>query len=356
MRTKRLRSALGLLVGASIIGSGAAEAFGAPDLFSLYLLPRPGVDLDQLERDLLALVDRRPDIHVLQSDDVVGLFHRAFDQVRSMLSGLLLVTIVAAALGVVNTTTISVSERRRELGLLRAVGATRRQVSAVVAGEAALMGLVGGSVGLVAGLGFTVILATVYGGNSFGFTDLDLWGAALRSVQPALLTGGLGLVAAPLVCAGAAWGPARSILRGSAIETMEAERQQAVSPRRAVIGFLSRGSMRTRFVLGTGILMAVVLAGLIAVVTTHARVRMEEQTHDALRTMVTWNAGMIELGLPDDAETLDLNRLQAGEMFDFDADTLLRFERLMIHIADRGKCLRVCDLTHDKKTQDGSFS
>jgi len=33
----------------------------------------------------------------------------------------------------------------------------------------------------------------------------------------------------------------------------------------------------------------------------------------------------------------------------------LRFERLKIHIADRGKCLRVCDLTHGKKTQDGGF-
>ena len=72
------------------------------------------------------------------------------------------------------------------------------------------------------------------------------------------------------------------------------------------MGLLNRGSLRTRFVLGTATLMTIVLAGLVAVVTTHARVRIEEQMHDALRTMVTWNAGMIELGLPDDAETLDL--------------------------------------------------
>ena len=42
---------------------------------------------------------------------------------------------------------MSVTERRRELGLLRAVGATRRQVTAVVVGEATLMGLVGGVLG-----------------------------------------------------------------------------------------------------------------------------------------------------------------------------------------------------------------
>ena len=117
---------------------------------------------------------------------------------------------------------------------------------------------------------------------------------------------------------------------------MEPERQKRASPRRAVVGFLSQGSIRTRFVLGTATLMAVVLAGLVAVVTTHARVRIEEQMHDALRTMVTWNAGMIELGLPNDAETLDFDMLQAGQTFDFDSDAMLRFESLMDDMTANG--------------------
>jgi competence protein ComGC len=103
------------------------------------------------------------------------------------------------------------------------------------------------------------------------------------------------------------------------------------------VGVLSRGSIRTRFVLGTATLMTVVLAGLIGVVTTHARVRLQEQMHDALRTMVTWNAGMIELGLPEDAETLDFDTLMAGGgAFDFDADAMLRFESLMDDMTTNG--------------------
>jgi class 3 adenylate cyclase len=84
-------------------------------------------------------------------------------------------------------------------------------------------------------------------------------------------------------------------------------------------------------------LMTIVLVGLIAVVITHARVRIEEQMHDALRTMVAWDAGMIELGLPDDAETLDFSSVVAGGgVFDFDADALLRFESLMDDMSANG--------------------
>ncbi|MBU0705018.1 MAG: ABC transporter permease, partial [Chloroflexi bacterium] len=146
---------------------------------------------------------------------------QVMESLPNMLNALLLLAIVAAALGVVNTTVMSVAERRRELGLLRAVGATRRQVRAVVTGEAVLMGLIGGGLGLVAGTGVVVILAVTYGGNGWGIPDLDLWGAACRSVQPALFNGLVGLVAAPFICAGAAWLPVRAILRGTAIETLE---------------------------------------------------------------------------------------------------------------------------------------
>ncbi len=78
-------------------------------------------------------------------------------------------------------------------------------------------------VGLAAGVGITAIVVLVYGGNAWGAPDLGLWSAAWRSARPALVTGLIGLVAAPLVSAAAACFPARSILRGSAIETLMAE-------------------------------------------------------------------------------------------------------------------------------------
>ncbi len=57
-----------------------------------------------------------------------------------------------AGLGVVNTMAMNVLERLREIGLLRAVGMTRRQVARMVLAEAAALSAVGGVVGLVVGL------------------------------------------------------------------------------------------------------------------------------------------------------------------------------------------------------------
>jgi len=207
-------------VNASFIGSAAKDEFVVTEPFMIQVVPLPGVDRDGLKADLIALLERYPAAHLIETEGMYETQMRVVEVMPALFNALLLLAVVAAALGVVNTTMMSVAERRRELSLLRAVGATRRQVTAVVTGEAALMGLVGGLVGLVAGAGVTVILAVVYGGNSWGVPDLDLWGAACRAVRPALFNGLVGLAVAPLVCAAAAWLPVRAILRGSAVETL----------------------------------------------------------------------------------------------------------------------------------------
>ncbi len=322
-------------VNASIISLAAKDDFPVTAPFLVHVVPLPGNDREQLKADLTTLAAGYADVHLMEPEGMYSAQVKVIEALPDMLNALLLLALVAAALGVVNTTMMNVAERRRELGLLRAVGATRRQVRNVVVGEAALMGAVGGGLGLLVGVGVVIIIVVTYGGNSWGVPDLDLWEAAWRSAQPALVNALIGLIAAPFLCAVAAWLPARSILRSSAIETLEAARQAPISPRQAVTGFLSRGSLRTRFVLGTAALLIIVLVGLIGVVTTHARTHAEAQMHDALRTLVTWNAGMLELGLPDDAERLDVNTLMAGND-DFDAEALLRFESLMDDMTANG--------------------
>ena len=73
------------------------------------------------------------------------------DQVLSLIYVLLALAIVIALMGIANTLSLSVHERIRELGLLRAVGATRRQIRSMVRGEAVVVSLFGTAVGL--GLG-----------------------------------------------------------------------------------------------------------------------------------------------------------------------------------------------------------
>ena len=89
---------------------------------------------------------------------------------------LLFLAVVIALFGIANTLALSVVERRRELGLLRAVGMQRRQVRSSVRWEAVLIALLGTAVGTALGLGFGWALVKAMG--SQGIDQLAIPGAA----------------------------------------------------------------------------------------------------------------------------------------------------------------------------------
>ena len=72
---------------------------------------------------------------------------------------MLLLAVVIALLGIVNTLALSVYERTRELGLLRAVGMTRAQVRAMVRWESVVISLIGAAAGAALGIGLGLALA-----------------------------------------------------------------------------------------------------------------------------------------------------------------------------------------------------
>jgi putative ABC transport system permease protein len=84
---------------------------------------------------------------------------QAVDQVLGLVTVLLLMTVVVATLGIANTLALSMLERTREIGLLRAVGMTRRQLRAMVRGQALLVAALAAGVG--AGVGIALAAATV---------------------------------------------------------------------------------------------------------------------------------------------------------------------------------------------------
>ena len=77
-----------------------------------------------------------------------------------MFDALALIAVIVAALGIVNTLTMNVIERVREIGVLRAAGMTRGQVWRSVVVEAGIVGLAGAIVGVAAGLvvGFVMVV------------------------------------------------------------------------------------------------------------------------------------------------------------------------------------------------------
>jgi len=80
------------------------------------------------------------------------------DQLLMLLYVLLALSIIISLFGIVNTLVLTVFERTRELGMLRAVGMTRRQVRRMIRHESILTALIGGVLGIVVGvfLGFLI--------------------------------------------------------------------------------------------------------------------------------------------------------------------------------------------------------
>jgi len=99
------------------------------------------------------------------------------------------VSLFVGAFIIANTFSMLVAQRTRELALLRAVGASRRQVVEVVLGEAAVVGLAGGALGLVAGLALAAGLQAFL--RTFG---LDVSGGLPVNVRTAVVSLALGLV------------------------------------------------------------------------------------------------------------------------------------------------------------------
>ncbi len=105
---------------------------------------------------------------------------------------LLALAVVVALIGIVNTLMLSVFERTREIGLLRAVGMKRRQVRAMIRSEAMIISLFGAVVGIVVGTGLGIALASSLRQN--GVTDIAVPLASL--IGFVVLSGVLGLGAA----------------------------------------------------------------------------------------------------------------------------------------------------------------
>ncbi|MEP6954437.1 MAG: FtsX-like permease family protein [Solirubrobacteraceae bacterium] len=120
---------------------------------------RPGADAKAVKKQLTALVDREyPGSEVLTDKEFKDSVAGQVDQLLTLIYALLALAIIVSLFGIVNTLVLSVTERTRELGMLRAIGTSRKQVKRMIRWEAVITALIGSILGAVVG----VILAVLF--------------------------------------------------------------------------------------------------------------------------------------------------------------------------------------------------
>ncbi|MCE5291068.1 MAG: ABC transporter permease [Nocardiaceae bacterium] len=120
------------------------------DFFSFIKLA-PGADEKAVRSGLEAATDRFYVVQVLDREQFKGTQAQQINTLLGILYGLLGLAVIIGILGIVNTLALSVVERRREIGMLRAVGMLRSQVRRIIYVEAVLIALAGAIIGV--GLG-----------------------------------------------------------------------------------------------------------------------------------------------------------------------------------------------------------
>ncbi|MBV1944961.1 ABC transporter permease [Streptomyces sp. BV129] len=139
--------------GGIFLGLGTVDEYvpGGQDSV-LYVDAAPGTDAAALRSSLESALKSYPQLQVRDQADYKKLVHDQISVLLFLVYALLGLAIVIAVLGVVNTLALSVVERTREIGLLRAIGLSRRQLRRMIRLESVVIAVFGAVLGLALGL------------------------------------------------------------------------------------------------------------------------------------------------------------------------------------------------------------
>lgn len=140
--------------------------------FSIYITLEKGADNEKVRAGLQKAVDEYGQGKLLSRDEYIDEQAGQVNQLLGLIYGLLALSVIIAIVGIIITLLLSVFERQREIGLLRAVGMTRSQVRTTVRWESVITSLLGAVVGILLGLGLGWVI--VFALRDQGLTSFQI--------------------------------------------------------------------------------------------------------------------------------------------------------------------------------------
>jgi len=160
----------GLTADVIMTNASLEQDWNAKDIAYAMAAAKPGTDEDDLASaadKALAAFPQTDALSIAQFKDKQA---ANINGLLGLVYGLLALSVIVALLGIVNTLALSVHERTRELGMLRAVGMSRRQVRRMVRAESVITAGIGAILGIVLGVIFALIISRPLADQGFVFS------------------------------------------------------------------------------------------------------------------------------------------------------------------------------------------
>lgn len=169
------------------VGYDTGTQLGSPPLDSaIYLVVQPGQDAAKVRTQLEAALAPYPMVTVQDQAEFKKQIRDQINQLLAFIVALLVLAVLIAFLGIINTLALSVFERTREIGLLRAVGTTRPQIRRMILVESVLIAVLGCVLGIVLGVLYGAGLQRTLADDGISQLSIDVGQLVLFVVLAAL--------------------------------------------------------------------------------------------------------------------------------------------------------------------------
>lgn len=170
----------------------AMKMLNRTSLFRIMAQVRSHQELDAAKQGIVDVIVARhdeDDVTVVAQDAVMSSFNAILNALTLVVGAIAAISLTVAGIGIMNVMLVSVSERTREIGLLKALGAGRRQILAAFLVESSLLSTMGGLLGLATGWALVAILVGLFPALPASPPAWAVWAALGVSVGVGVLFG-----------------------------------------------------------------------------------------------------------------------------------------------------------------------